>query len=88
MLSAVRLSILKEAVGGHWRAALGQEEVARSHWLLALDPPQRAYFDAAQRLHAIVAALAPDYLQPPGFEIHLLPPQRDQLAQSEPMPVR
>jgi hypothetical protein len=63
----------EEAVGGNRRAALGQEDVARSRRLLALDPSQCADLEPAERLHAVITALAAEHLQPAGFEIHLLP---------------
>jgi len=55
--------------------------------LLTADLAPRPDFATAERLHAVIAALAPDHLQPAGFEVHLSPLQRYKLADAQAVPI-
>src|SRR5215472_9002285 len=55
--------------------------------LIAAQLAQRANFDTAQRLDAVVTSFAPDYLQSPGFEVDLIPAQRHEFANAQPVPI-
>ena len=70
----------EEAVGGHWRASLAHEDMAQPSRLIAPQLAQCTDFDAAQRLYAVVTALAADYLQSAGFEVDLVPLQPHKLG--------
>ena len=73
----------EEAVGGHWRASLAHEDMAQPSRLIAPQLAQCTDFDAAQRLYAVVTALAADYLQSAGFKVDLAPLQRHKLRNSQ-----
>src|SRR5439155_5301350 len=74
---------LEEPVGAQRRPALAHEHVARAWLLLPVDPPQGAYLEPAERLHAVIRALAPEHLQPPRVQIDLLPAERHKLADAQ-----
>lgn len=45
--------------------------------------PQGAYLDPAERLDAVIGALAPEHLPSPGFQVNLAPRQCDKLADAQ-----
>jgi hypothetical protein len=56
--------------------------------LLALQTPQRAYLDAAHRVHARRPVLETPHVDEPALQIDLIPPERAQLRCPQPVPVR
>jgi len=55
--------------------------------VVPLDRPQHPKLGTAERMHAVIAALEPRHMQSSSIQIDLLPLQRHQLADPEPVPV-
>src|SRR5271163_3509150 len=78
---------LTKAGRRHRRVTLGLKYMSPLR-LLAPHPPQGAQFFAAERMNGRNAALQPCHVQELLAEIHLIPGERDQLPDTQPVSVR